>query len=46
MKGTTSLPSLVLAGYMSFDISLAFPFCVQRDGYGHQIFIAFFASIL
>jgi hypothetical protein len=41
MKGTRSLPFLVPVGYVFFGLSVAFPFCLPYDGYGHQSFIGF-----
>jgi hypothetical protein len=45
MRGTSSPPFLVLASCASFDLSLAFPFCLLCDGSGHQSSIGFLVFV-
>jgi hypothetical protein len=44
MKGTSSFPSLVIANYASFGLSLAV-ICLLYDGFSHRFLLHFFTPI-
>jgi hypothetical protein len=45
-RGTSSLPSLVITGYMSFLPLFGLPFCLPCDASDHQGFLLGFLGFL